>query len=109
MTRFRGTGRVELDVACWVGLGDGTRLRGHLLDLGLGGCRLAVDQPLPSGEPVAVEVEDMRLVGTMSRQEPGESGWVVALQWAELPARQAARLARWIASQPRTAPFDGAS
>ncbi len=107
MTAFRETGRVELDIPCGLRLEDGTELAGRLLDLGLGGGRIAVEQSLATGSLVTVVLEGLCLRGRMIRQEREDAGWVVALEWAGLSPGEAARLARWIAAQPRTAPFDG--
>ncbi len=106
MTDFRATARVRLDLACRLQRQDGTDLEGLLLDLGMGGGRIALALSLAPGELVVLELEGLRLPGRVKRLQTARTGWEVALEWQDLSPAEAARLAGWLGAQLRVAPFD---
>lgn len=68
---------------------------GVLVDLGLGGARLQLDQPLPNGTVVTLEMEGLRLTGRVvgSQREFGGFSWL-SIKFHQLDADQTAALRR---------------
>jgi PilZ domain-containing protein len=77
----------------------GTRLSGHIVDIGLSGCRLELAQPLAKGVPVGLQLHAYRestgivLAGSVRWTRPGDGGMhLVAVRFNGTSAVVARRL-----------------